>query len=82
MNPLRHTTSLVCVPEHSAVLTMEALRGRTRSVGDRASEVGSMEEGSMEVGGTGAGGEGSSRPPLFMKNITKCIYGGKQSCTA
>jgi Protein of unknown function (DUF3300) len=58
VDSLQHTTNRVCVPERSAVLTMEASRWRARSVGDRVSAEGSMEAGSM-----GAEGEGSSRPP-------------------
>jgi hypothetical protein len=70
MDSPRHTARLVCVPGRSAVLTMEAPRWRAHPVGDRASA-----EGPMGAGGMGAGGEGSS-PSLFMKDTTKCIYGG------
>src|ERR1700733_9670695 len=71
-----HTANRVCVPGHSAVLIMEAPPWRTPSVNGRASAEAFMAAGSME-----AGGEGSS-PSLFTKDTTKCIYGGKQSCTA
>jgi hypothetical protein len=87
MDSPRHTVRLVCVPEPSAGLTMEASRWRTRSGGDRASEEDSMEEGPMEEGPMEAGGiaaaaaEGSSRLRIHEGHY-KCIHGGKQSCTA
>ena len=48
MGSLHPMASVVCVPGRSAVLTVEASRGLTRSVGGQASAEGSGAEGSVE----------------------------------
>jgi len=60
MDSPRHIARLVCIPEPSAVLTMEASRWRTLPAGDRALVAAGIWEGGMWAVGMEAVGEGSS----------------------